>query len=48
MTEARTPTEKPKKKRDNTQMPPKTLITQRLRSDLGRSVGIMTATQLVC
>ena len=39
--------EKPKKQRDNTQMPPKTSITQRLRTDLGRSVGVTTATQLV-
>ena len=47
MTKAPTPTEKAKKQRDNTQAPPKTLITQRLRTDLGRSVGVTTATQLV-
>ena len=28
--------------------PPKTLITQQFRTDLGRSVGVTTATQLVC
>ena len=39
MTKAPTPTEKSKKQRDNTKAPPKTLITQRLRIDLGRSVG---------
>ena len=39
MTKAPTPTEKFKKQRDNTKTPPKTLITQRLRTDLGRSVG---------
>ena len=33
--------------RNNTTMPPKTLITQRLRTDLGRSVGVTTATLLV-
>ena len=32
-----TPTEKSKKQSDNTQTPPKTSITQRLRTDLGRS-----------
>ena len=37
MTKAPTLTEKPIKKRDNTQTPPKTSITQRLRTDLGRS-----------
>ena len=30
MTKAPTPTEKPKKQRDNTQTPPKTSITQRI------------------
>ena len=39
--------EKSEKQRDNTKMPPKTSITQRLRTDLGRSVEITTATQLV-
>ena len=47
MTKAPTPTEKPQKQRDNTQTPPKTSITQRLRTDLGRSVKVMIATQLV-
>ena len=47
MTNAPTPTEKSKKQRDNTKTPPKTLITQRLRTDLGRSVGVTIATQLV-
>ena len=47
MTKAPSPTEKPKKQRDNTQMPPKTSITQRLQTDLGRSVGVTIATQLV-
>ena len=47
MTKAPTPTEKSKKQRDNTKTPPKTSITQRLRTDLGRSVGETTATQLV-
>ena len=28
--------------------PQKCSITQRLRTDLGRSVGVTTATQLVC
>ena len=39
MTKAPTPTEKSIKQRDNTKMPPKTSITQRLRTDLGRTVG---------
>ena len=47
MTNARKPTEKSKKQRENTKTPPKTSITQRLRNDLGRSVGVTTATQLV-
>ena len=47
MTKAPTPTEKSKKQRDNTKTPPKTSITQRLRTDLGRSVRVATATQLV-
>ena len=46
MTKAHTPPEKSKKQRDNTKPPPKTLITQRLRTDLGRSVGVMIAIQL--
>ena len=47
MTKALTPTEKPQKQRDNTQTPPKTPISQRLQTDLGRSVGVRIATQLV-
>ena len=47
MTKAPTPTEKPKKQRDNTQTPPKTAITQPLRTDLERSVRVTIATQLV-
>ena len=48
MTKAPTPTVKSEKLRDNTKKPPKTLITQRLRNDSGQSVGVTTATQLVC
>ena len=40
MTKAPTPTEKLKKQRDNSETPPKSSITQRLRTDLGRSVGV--------
>ena len=47
MTKALTLTEKSKKQRDNTKTPPKTSITQRLRTDLGRSAGVAIATQLV-
>ena len=47
MTKAPTPTEQSKKQRDNTQTPPKTSITQRLRTDLRRSVGVTIATKLV-
>ena len=47
MTKAPTPTEKSKKQRDNTQTPPKTSITQLLQTDLGRSVGVTIAAQLV-
>ena len=43
MTKAPTPTEKSKQKRDNTKTPPKTSITQRLRTDIGRSVGVTIA-----
>ena len=39
MTKAPTALEKAKKQRDNTQTPTKTSITQRLRTDLGLSVG---------
>ena len=38
---------KKKKKCDNTKTPPKTSITQRLRTDLGWSVWVTIATQLV-
>ena len=34
MTKAPSPTENPKKQRNNTETPPKTSITQRLRTDL--------------
>ena len=44
MTKTPTPTEKSKKQLDNTKMPQKTLITQPLRTDLGRPVGVTTAT----
>ena len=38
---------KSKEHRDKTKTPPKTLITQRLRTDLERSVGVTIALQLV-
>ena len=38
---------KSKKQHDNEKTPPKTSITQRLRTDLGRSVVVTIATQLV-
>ena len=47
MAKASTPTDKSKTPRDNTKTPTKTLITQRLRTDLGRSVGVTIATQLM-
>ena len=47
MTKAPTPTEKSKMQRENTKTPPKTSITQRLRTDLGRSVWVTIATKLV-
>ena len=47
MTKTPTPTEQSKKQRDNIKRPPKTLITQLLRTDLGRSVGVTAVTQLV-
>ena len=47
MTKAPIPTEKSKKQHDKTQTLPKTSITQLLWTDLGRSVGITIATQLV-
>ena len=42
-----TPTEQSKKHRNNIKTPPKTSITQLLRTDLGRSVGVTAVTQLV-
>ena len=48
MTKAPTPTEKSKKQRDNTEKrTPKTSITQRLGTELGRSAGVTTVTPLV-
>ena len=48
MSKASTPTEKSEKHRDKTQNATKASITQRLWTNLGRSVGVNTATQLVC
>ena len=47
VTKTPTPTEQSKKQRDNIKTPPKTLITQLLRTDLGRSVGVTAVPQLV-
>ena len=47
MTKTSTPIEQSKKQRDNIKTPPKTLNTQLLRTDLGRSVGVKAVTQLV-
>ena len=47
ITKAPTPTEKSKKQRGHTKTPPKFSITQRLRTDIRRSVGVTTATPLV-
>ena len=47
MTKAPIPTEMSKGQSDNTNNATKSSITQRLRTDLGRSVGVTTATQLV-
>ena len=47
MTKAPTPTETSKGQSDNTKNATKSSITQRLWTDLGRSVGVTTATQLV-
>ena len=47
MTKAPTPTEMSKGQSDNTNNATKNSIKQRLRTDLGRSVGVTTATQLV-
>ena len=40
MTKAPTPTDKAKKQHENTKIPPKSSITERLRTDLRRSVGV--------
>ena len=47
VTKTPTPTEKSKNKHDNTKTPQKTSITQRLQTDLRRSVGVTIATQLL-
>ena len=47
MTKAPTPTEKSKMQRDNIKNATKTWITQRLQTDLGRSVGVTAVNQLV-
>ena len=47
MAKTLTLTEKSKKQSDNTKIPPKSSITQRLRIGLGRSVGVTTVNQLV-
>ena len=47
MTKDPTSTEKSKKQSDNTKTAPKNAITQRLRTDLGRSVWVTIATKLV-
>ena len=47
MTKAPTPAELSKGQNDNTNNVTKSSITQRLRTDLGRSVGVTTATQMV-
>ena len=47
MTKAPTPAEMSKGQSDNTNNATKSSITQRLRTDLGRSVGVTTATKLV-
>ena len=47
VTKTPTPTEQSKKQRYNIKTPPKTLITQLLQTNLGRSVGVTAVTQLV-
>ena len=47
MTKAPTPTEMAKGQNDNTNNVTKSSIKQQLRTDLGRSAGVTTATQLV-
>ena len=46
-TKAPTPTEKSKKQLDNIKNATKTLIRQRLRTNLGRPVGVTAVTPLV-
>ena len=46
MTKPPIPTENSKTKGQHTQTPPKTSITQRLRTDLGRSVGAVRYTTI--
>ena len=47
MTKDLHPQKKSKRQRDNKQTPPKTSITQRLRADSGRQVGVTTAILVV-
>ena len=47
MTKAPTPTEMSKGQSDNTNNATKSSIRQKLRTELGRSFGVTTATQLV-
>ena len=47
MTKAPTPTEMPKGQSENINKATKSSITQRLRTDYGRSVGVTTGTLLV-
>ena len=48
MTNAPIPTEKSEKQLNNIKNATKTSITQRLRTDLERSVGVTAVTQLLC
>ena len=47
MTKAHTHTEKSTKHHDNIKNASKTSITQRLRTDLGRPIGVTAVTQLL-
>ena len=47
MSKALIPAEMSKEQHDNTKTSPKSSITQRLRTDLGRSHGVATVIQLV-
>ena len=47
MTKALIPTEMSNGQSDNIKTPPKSSITQRLRTDFGRSIAVTTANQLV-